>query len=61
MPDNKNIRAGRDREQIAAEQEHEVNYMAQKLNVSAEQINQAIRQVGNDREKVEEHLQNNRP
>jgi hypothetical protein len=60
MPDNKDLRSGGDRERIAADQEHEVNYMAEKLNVSAEEVRQAIAQVGNSREKVEEHLRNRR-
>lgn len=60
MADNKDLRDGRDRERVAGNEEYEVNYMAQKLNVSAEEVRKAIQQVGNDREKVEEYLRGNR-
>ena len=50
-------RGGRgDRNKIAGGQEHEVKYMAQKLNVTEEEVKRAIKQVGNNRQKVEEYL-----
>jgi hypothetical protein len=54
--DEKNARDNRDRHQVAGGEEYEVNYLAQKLNVSAEDVRKAIEQVGNNREKLEEHL-----
>jgi len=57
MADDKNLRDHRDRERVAGSEEYEVNYLAQKLNVSAEEVRKAIEQVGNSREKLEEHLQ----
>ena len=56
MADDKNLRDGRDRERVAGNEEYELNYLAQKLNVSVEEVRKAIEQVGNNREKVEEHL-----
>ena len=56
MADDKNLRDGRDRERVAGNEEYEINYLAKKLNVSAEEVRRAIEQVGNSREKVEEHL-----
>lgn len=60
MADNKDLRDGRDRERVAGNEDYEVNYLAQKLNVSAEEVKRAIQQVGNSREKVEEYLRGNR-
>ena len=56
MADNKDLRDGRDRSKVAGDEEYEVTYLAQKLNVSAEEVRRAIEQVGNSREKVEEYL-----
>ena len=56
MADDKNLRDNRDRERVAGNEEYEVNYLGQKLNVSAEEVRRAIEQVGNNREKVEEYL-----
>lgn len=56
MADNKNVQDGRDRAQIDGNSEYELDYVAQKLNVSREQVRQAIASVGNSREKVEEYL-----
>ena len=60
MADNKDLRDGRDRERVAGNEDYEVNYLAEKLNVSEEEVRKAIQQVGNSREKVEEHLRGNR-
>ena len=59
MADNKDLRSGRDRDRVAGNQEYEIRYMAEKLGVSNEEVIRAIEQVGNDRQKVEEHLRNN--
>ena len=57
MADNKDLRDGRDRERVAGNEEYEINYLAQKLNVTSEEVRRAIQQVGNNREKIEEYLQ----
>jgi hypothetical protein len=58
MADNKNLRGGRDRSRVAGNEEYEVQHIAEKLGVSTEEIRRAIEQVGNNREKIEEHLKN---
>ncbi|HYO21406.1 MAG TPA: DUF3606 domain-containing protein [Flavisolibacter sp.] len=60
MADNKDLRDGRDRERVAGNEEYEVSYLAEKLNVSAEEVRNAIEKVGNNREKLEEYLSGNR-
>ncbi|MDB5205255.1 MAG: hypothetical protein JWR72_330 [Flavisolibacter sp.] len=56
MADNKDLQDGRDRGKVAGDEEYEVSYLAEKLNVSAEEVKKAIEEVGNNREKVEERL-----
>lgn len=58
MADDKDLRDGRDRGRVAENEAYEINYLAQKLNVSADEVRRAIERVGNDREKIEEHLRN---
>jgi hypothetical protein len=60
MADNKDQRDGRDRSRVAGNEEYELQYLAEKLNVSVEEVRKAIEQVGNNREKVEEFLRNRR-
>lgn len=59
MPDNRDLKGGQDRQRVAANEDYEVSYLAEKLNVSSEEVKRAIEQVGNSREKVEEHLRGN--
>ncbi|HWJ29000.1 MAG TPA: DUF3606 domain-containing protein [Flavisolibacter sp.] len=56
MTDNKNRRDGRDRTRVSGSEDYELQYLAEKLNVSNEEIRKAIEQVGNNREKIEEYL-----
>ncbi|HEX8313804.1 MAG TPA: DUF3606 domain-containing protein [Flavisolibacter sp.] len=56
MPDNKDLRDGRDRERVAGNEEYEVSYLAEKMNVSAEEVRKAIEKIGNNREQLEEYL-----
>lgn len=56
MADDKNMQDGRDRSRVSGSEEYELQYMAEKLNVSIEEVRRAIEQVGNDRDKVEEYL-----
>jgi hypothetical protein len=60
MADDKNQRDGRDRSRVSGSEEYELQYLAEKLNVSTEEIRTAIEKVGNSREKVEEYLKGNR-
>jgi len=60
MADNKNIRDGRDRSRVSGSEDYELQHLAEKLNVSTEEVRRAIEQVGNSREKVEEYLKGNR-
>jgi hypothetical protein len=60
MADDKNMQDGRDRSRVSGSEEYELQYMAEKLNVSTEEVRRAIEQVGNSREKIEEYLKGNR-
>lgn len=56
MSDDMKKRGSQDRTRIALGEEHEVRYWTQKLGVSREQLEEAVRAVGNSADKVEEHL-----
>lgn len=47
-----------DRARVAAGQEHEVRYEAAKEGVSRSDVKEAVKDVGNSREKVESRLEN---
>ncbi|WP_432713193.1 DUF3606 domain-containing protein [Pedobacter sp.] len=56
MADNKNIQDGRDRSKVDGNEDYELSYLQEKLGVSREQVKDAIKAVGNSRDKVEEYL-----
>jgi hypothetical protein len=58
MADDKNLRDNRDRSRVSGSEEYELQHIAEKLNVSTEEVRRAIEAVGNSREKVEEYLRN---
>jgi hypothetical protein len=60
MSDDKNLRGGSDRSRVSGSEDYELRYLAEKLNVSTEEVKRAIEKVGNSREKVEEYLKRNR-
>jgi hypothetical protein len=60
MSDDRTKRSGQDRTRVSGGQDWEVSYMTQKYNVSKQQVEEAVKAVGNSREKVEEYLQRNR-
>jgi predicted DNA-binding protein YlxM (UPF0122 family) len=60
MADDKNIRGGQDRSRVSGSEEYELQHIADKLNVSREEVRRAIEKVGNNREKIEEYLRGNR-
>jgi predicted DNA-binding protein YlxM (UPF0122 family) len=60
MADDKNMQDGRDRSRVSGSEDYELQYLAEKLNVSTEEVRNAIEKVGNNREKIEEYLKGNR-
>lgn len=60
MADDKNLRDGRDRSRVSGSEDYELQFLAEKLNVSTEEVRRAIEQVGNSRERIEEYLKSNR-
>lgn len=56
MADNKEIRDGRDRSKVSGEEQYEVEHVAEKFGVSADEVRRLISEVGNSREKLEERL-----
>ena len=56
MPDNKDKTGAQDRNRVAGNQDYEIQYMADALNTSAEEVKKAVAAVGNDREKVAQYL-----
>jgi len=55
MSDDKNQRK-RNRSRIALGEQYEVRYWSQKFGVSPEELERAVKAVGNDANKVSEHL-----
>jgi len=60
MADDKNKQDGRDRSRVSGSEDYELQHIAEKLNVSTEEVRKAIEQVGNSREKIEEYLRTRR-
>lgn len=58
MSGEKQSKRGRaqDRRQVAGGQEHEVRYEAEKMDVSRNEVRQAVKSEGNSRKKVEDRL-----
>jgi len=56
VADNPNVRGDGDRKRINVDQDHEVRYWTGKLGVSADELRQAVRNVGPMAEAVEQHL-----
>jgi hypothetical protein len=59
MPDNTSIRHGSDRTRVSVEQEHEVRYWTEALGCTREELEQAVRTVGNNADAVRGWLKNN--
>ena len=53
MADDKSNRGERDRDRVSGSEEYEVEYFARKHGLTAEQARQLIREVGNDRTKLD--------
>ena len=56
MADNKDLTGKQDRDRINTSENYELRYLEEKMGVSREQLLQAIHEVGNNRDKVEEYL-----
>ena len=58
MSNDKQTSRGRaqDRRNVAGGQDHEVRYEAEKMDVSQEEVRDAVKSVGNSRKKVEDKL-----
>lgn len=57
MSDNKSKKDERDRSQVSGSEDYEIQYFKNKMNVSAEEVKEAIRETGsNDRKTLEEYL-----
>ena len=52
MTDDKSKRGGVDRKRVAAGEGYEVDYFARKHGLSPEEARELIKQIGNDREKL---------
>lgn len=57
MADDKTKRDGRDSSKVSSSEDYELSYLEEKLGVTRQQVKDAIKQVGNSREKVEAYLQ----
>lgn len=55
--DNKDLKGQQDRDRVAGGEDYEVNYIAGELGVTAEEVREAIKAIGNDREKITQYLQ----
>ncbi|HUQ67077.1 MAG TPA: DUF3606 domain-containing protein [Flavitalea sp.] len=56
--DNKDLRGQQDRNTINTSENYELKHIEEKFGIKREQLLQAIHEVGNNREKVEEYLRN---
>jgi len=58
MSDDKNIRGPQDRSRINTSEDYELQYWSEKFGISRERLIEAVEQVGNSADKVEEYLSN---
>jgi hypothetical protein len=56
MSDDLSKRGPSDRNRISLNEEHEVRYWTKELGVSREQLEEAVKSVGNNVDRVREHL-----
>lgn len=59
MSDDKSKRGPDDRRKVSSIENYEVEYEAKKKGTTPEKIREAIRHVGNSREKIEQWLKDN--
>ncbi|MDG4895532.1 DUF3606 domain-containing protein [Mesorhizobium sp. WSM4976] len=53
MADDKSKRDFRDRDRVSADEDYEVEYFAQKVGLTAQQVRELIKKHGNDRATLE--------
>ncbi|MGT2467445.1 DUF3606 domain-containing protein [Mesorhizobium atlanticum] len=53
MADDKSKRDFRDRDRVSADEDYEVEYFAQKVGLTAQQVRELIKKHGNDRTTLE--------
>jgi hypothetical protein len=53
VADDKSKRDFRDRDRVSAEEDYEVEYFAQKVGLTAQQVRELIKKHGNDRATLE--------
>ncbi|MBU17978.1 MAG: DUF3606 domain-containing protein [Chloroflexi bacterium] len=58
MADDKTKSGGQDRNRISLTEDYEVRDWAKKFNVTPDELRAAVKAVGNDASKVQEHLKN---
>ena len=56
MSDNKTKRGGRDRKRISLQEDYEIQYWTTRLGASREELEEAVRAVGDDVDQIREHL-----
>jgi hypothetical protein len=56
MSDDLSNRGGRDRQRIDVNQDYELRDWSEKFGVSKEQLKEAVQAVGNEADRVEQHL-----
>ena len=61
MADDLKQRGGQDRKRIDADQDYELRDWAKRFGVTKEQVKEAVQAVGNQADKVEQHLQGRKP
>ena len=57
MSDNKNLRGSQDRVRVSTTESWELRTLMEKYHVTGEEVQAAVKAVGNNREKVEEYLE----
>ena len=56
MPDDRSKRTSQDSDRVSTTEEHEIRYWSKRLGASAEQIQEAVREVGNSADDVKKYL-----
>lgn len=59
MADDKTKQGGRDRSTVSGSEDYEVQYVADKYNVSLDEVRDAISKVGNSREAIDNYFKGN--
>jgi hypothetical protein len=59
MADDKTKKDFRDRQRVSADEDYEIDYLVKKHGISRDQVREAIKAVGSNREKIEAYLKKN--